>query len=135
MSITLFSMDSCPFCVKAIQMFKDEIESGEVVVKPASHANNKYKGFPAFESSRGNHVGLPPSKEHVLQKLAGGKRVVREHFRMGGRCGKRVVREHFRMGGERGVVREHFRMGRGGGCDSRNVNKNQKHSDDYIGVL
>ena len=69
MTITFYSMGGCGFCDKAKAMFKDEIASGEMVVKPSSEAPAGTRGFPTFTANGKSHSGLPRSKEDLYSKL------------------------------------------------------------------
>ena len=94
MSIVFYSMGSrCGFCVRAEQMLKDQIESGEVVVLEASKANGKFTGFPSFEnkSNGKTHTGLPSSVVELYKKL--GVSHSRENYCP--HCGK--VKENMNM--------------------------------------
>ena len=48
--IAFFNMDGCGFCVKMKELLKNEIASGEVVLKSSSEAGPEVKGFPHFVS-------------------------------------------------------------------------------------
>ena len=69
--ITFYNMETCPFCKKAMEMFKDEIASGAMVVRSSSEANGKSGAFPYFERCGKNHTGLPKNKAELLDKLKG----------------------------------------------------------------
>jgi len=69
MSVTFYTMVRCGFCNKAKEMFKDEIASGEMVVKPSSEAPAGTRGFPTFTANGKSHSGLPSSKEELYSKL------------------------------------------------------------------
>ena len=72
MSIVFYSMGSrCGYCVKAETLLKPQIQSGEIVKKPASEAGGKFNGFPAFESKKTGKtsMGCPNSYEHLAKKL------------------------------------------------------------------
>lgn len=70
MSIVLYSMSHCPFCVKAEAMFANDLASGKMVKKPASEANGLSNGFPYFVASNGkSHTGLPSSPSELYSKL------------------------------------------------------------------
>ena len=70
--INLFVMDGCSFCTKAKALLQDQIQSGEVQVKPFSEASpGLFSGAPAFVSlvTNQNTMGLPESYESLLHKL------------------------------------------------------------------
>jgi len=71
MPIHLYSMPGCGFCKKALEMFKDDIESGKIVVKKHTESGNKFKGFPSFENIENGQTtsGLPASKDSLFEKL------------------------------------------------------------------
>jgi hypothetical protein len=72
MSIVFYSMGSrCGFCVKAESLLEPQIKSGKIVKKPASEANGKFNGFPAFVSEKTGktHMGLPKSYDQLAKKL------------------------------------------------------------------
>jgi glutaredoxin len=72
MPIILYSMDKCPFCVKAEAMFANDLASGKMVKKPASEAGGLSNGFPHFVSPEGkSHTGLPSSPQELYDKLLG----------------------------------------------------------------
>ena len=64
-------MEGCGFCRKAKELLKNQIESGEIVLKDADESGGKYQGFPAFESLKNgkSHLGLPKSYNELLEKL------------------------------------------------------------------
>tara|TARA_Y100000389_G_C17370498_1_gene468775 strand:- start:687 stop:1100 length:414 start_codon:yes stop_codon:yes gene_type:complete len=69
--IIIYSMDSCPFCIKAKELLKHEIDMGLVVEKKATAAPKGVTGFPHFESKKTNksHTGLPSSKADLFHSL------------------------------------------------------------------
>lgn len=70
MSITFYSMgEKCFFCMKAKELLKNEIESGEVIVIEAKDSPKNFPGFPAFMYKDKEHVGLPSSKVELYNKL------------------------------------------------------------------
>ncbi len=71
MSIVLFEMDGCHFCVKAKNLFKDEIASGFITIKPASQAPKGVSGFPFFMNLANGmtHTGFPGDKLTLYTKL------------------------------------------------------------------
>lgn len=69
--IILYSLGkNCLYCVKAEEMFKEEIKSGEIQVLEAQN-DGRFVGFPSFEnkSNGKTHTGLPDSKEELYNKL------------------------------------------------------------------
>jgi len=63
-------MPGCGFCTKAKSMFKNEIKSGEIVLKPHTQAPPGVNGFPTFQAPSGKmHSGLPSSKDQLYSKL------------------------------------------------------------------
>ena len=83
MTITFYSMDRCGFCNQAKAMFKDEIASGEMVVKPSSEAPAGTRGFPTFTANGKSHSGLPRSKEELYSKLGVSKEKYKTPMRFG----------------------------------------------------
>jgi hypothetical protein len=73
MSITFYSMGKlCGYCIKAEELLKPQIASGEIVKKDASEApGGLFTGFPAFNSPKTGktHMGLPESYEALAKKL------------------------------------------------------------------
>ena len=69
MSIVLYSMDGCGFCVKAEKMFGTAINSGWIVVKSSQEAPEGIRGFPTFEYKGKTVSGLPSSEDELFQKL------------------------------------------------------------------
>ena len=71
MKYTLYSMgEKCPFCVKAEELFAEEIESGFFLLKDAEKAGGRSQGFPYFEGENGEKfTGLPSSKEQLFKEL------------------------------------------------------------------
>ena len=67
--ITFYSMEGCGYCKKAQAELKQEIASGQVVVKNASVAPSGVRGFPHFTSSSGaTHTGYL-LKDQLFEKL------------------------------------------------------------------
>ena len=81
MTITLYTMNGCGFCVKAKKMFDNEIRSGEIKVLDAKYAQGKFRGFPTFTYKNRHHSGLPRSKHELYDKLKYNK----EHYSHGTR--------------------------------------------------
>ena len=73
MVVYLYSMGKlCSFCVKAEETFKNELKTGEMVLKSSNDKGAElYSGFPTFvNSSTGlSHSGLPKSKAALYEKL------------------------------------------------------------------
>ena len=64
-------MPGCGFCKKAIEMFKDDIDRGKIIVKKHTESGNKFRGFPSFENTEnGQHMsGLPTNKAYLFEKI------------------------------------------------------------------
>jgi len=71
MSITFYSMKECYFCLTAEKILNQQIQSGIIVVQPASEANDKFVGFPSFENHQNGktHSGCPTSYDDLKQLL------------------------------------------------------------------
>ena len=77
MSIILYSMEGCGYCVKAKKMFHDEILSMKMVVEPSSNAPSEVNGFPTFSYNGTLHSGLPQTKQQLYDKLGNSKTPVK----------------------------------------------------------
>lgn len=71
MTVIFYEMKDCGYCEKTKQALENAINSGFVVVKPASDAGDKFTGFPAFENTANGkvHLGAVNSYEELAQKL------------------------------------------------------------------
>lgn len=69
MPIILYFMNGCGYCVKAKDMFKEELKSGFMIMKHSSEAPSNIKGFPTFEYKGKTVSGLPSSKKELYEKL------------------------------------------------------------------
>jgi hypothetical protein len=69
--IKFYSMDGCGFCQKSKQLFAKEIQSGMMVVVPASKAPKGVRGFPHFvnDANGKQHSGYPGTKKVLFEKL------------------------------------------------------------------
>ena len=65
----MYTMDGCGFCAKAKQMFANELNSGEMMLKSPAEAPPGVSGFPTFAYNGKMHSGLPSSKEELYAKL------------------------------------------------------------------
>ena len=69
MTITFYNSPTCPYCIKAKQMFAAELSSGEMIEKHANQAPKEVRGFPTFEANGKLQSGLPQTKEELYSKL------------------------------------------------------------------
>ena len=73
MTVTLYEMQGCHFCQKAIAMFADKIGDQKLVVASATECPKELKprGFPFFvhEDTNATHTGLPSSWDELMKKL------------------------------------------------------------------
>jgi len=68
--IIFYNMESCPYCKKTVEMLKEHIEKGLVLVKPHTDAPAQLaKGFPMFSNGDKHEYGLPKSFEDLCMKL------------------------------------------------------------------
>lgn len=74
MTILFYSMPTCGYCKKAMQLLSNELASKEIVLKSSQEAPKGVSGFPYFvNSSNGKtHTGLPSSKMDLYAKLGEG---------------------------------------------------------------
>jgi glutaredoxin len=82
MLVILYSMDTCPFCIKAKEMFHKELASGKMKEKSAKEAPQDARGFPLFVCAQTGKTftGLPPNKETLWKELGH----TSENFSLGG---------------------------------------------------
>ena len=71
MTGNLYEMAGCVFCERSKQALENEINSGLVVVKPASEAGGRFNGYPAFENTLNGrvHLGAVNSYQELVEKL------------------------------------------------------------------
>jgi glutaredoxin len=114
MTITFYNMKGCGYCMKAEEMFKNQLSSGEMIKRPSTEAPKGTTGFPSFvnNSNCKEYTGLP--KDYVtLMEAIGGKsyppNALIIFYTMNG-CGhcieaKKMLSEHIKMGHI--IVEEH----------------------------
>jgi len=73
LQIVMYSRDGCPFCVKAKEMFGDQIS--KITVKNNEGTPEGVNGVPHFESrtTGKTHTGCPSSTDELINKLEGVK--------------------------------------------------------------
>ena len=71
MTILFYSMPTCGYCKRAMQLLSNELASKEIVLKSSQEAPKGVSGFPYFVNSVNNktHTGLPSSKMELYSKL------------------------------------------------------------------
>lgn len=86
-------MESCPFCVKAEQLFSDELKNGSMEKKPSSEAPKGVNGFPTFLNTETGKMsaGLPSSKKELFQKLGVSSVKSVENFSMSDKTKSKIV--------------------------------------------
>lgn len=67
--ITFYSMESCPYCQRAMVLLEKDIGKGVVVVKSHTQAPSGVRGFPYFVSGSNTYTGVPKSKTALFQEL------------------------------------------------------------------
>jgi|SaaInlV_125m_DNA_1040241.scaffolds.fasta_scaffold210188_1 hypothetical protein len=71
MSIIFYEMNGCGHCITSKKALKPEIDSGLIIVKPASEAGPWANGFPAFINTKSGktHLGAVRSFEELTKSL------------------------------------------------------------------
>ena len=73
MKVTLYEMQGCHFCKKAIDMFADQLSDGRLEIDQATNCPKEHRprGFPFFvhADTGSTHTGLPSSWDELMDKL------------------------------------------------------------------
>jgi len=93
-TIVFYHMAGCPYCKKADELLKKEIESGKISVQPHTSAPKEATGFPFFKNMKNGktHSGLPQSVSQLYEVLG-----YSESYRPNTRRVSPQFREHFHV--------------------------------------